>query len=526
MDIGDLRSREDGIGDRDYRLQVTDFGPIAHADVEFRPLTVFLGPSNTGKSYLATLSYALHRYFATENEPYWYHFERLIHSSDRKPDELPVSEIRAELEAWMAAVTEDGDLPPLTSRVIEVVRREIEKGARMADPLRKEIVRTFGTDRIAELIRRSGSGIAEVVVALPGSAETGSLRYRVRISEDRFDLAGEVSGSFDPLPATTSSPMAARFGHLLRREALRYQMSSESDRQVDDHSRSLHTNRLLRQVVEVARQPMVAPLHRPAYYLPADRTGIMHSHKMVVGALVQSAATAGLRRSPDVPMLSGVLTDFLEELIRMGDRTGSKRGRRINGRIASRLEEAVLGGAVRVESSETSYPQFLYRPQGWTSDLALMRSSSMVSELAPLVLYLRHVVGRGDVLVIEEPESHLHPAMQVEVIEWVARIVRAGVRVILTTHSEWVVDGLANIVQASRIAVGGGDPTGSGSAAPVLHPREVGAWRFTPGEATNGVMVEEAEIDGEGMYPSGFDKVAVDLHNRWADIESRMSDSD
>ena len=135
-------NKEDGIGDRDYRLQVKDFGPIAHADVEFRPLTVFLGPSNTGKSYLATLSYALHRYFATENEPYWYHFERLIHSSDRKPDELPVSEIRAELEAWMAAVTEDGDLPPLTSRVIEVVRREIEKGARMADPLRKEIVRT------------------------------------------------------------------------------------------------------------------------------------------------------------------------------------------------------------------------------------------------------------------------------------------------------------------------------------------------------------------------------------------------
>ena len=521
MNIGDLKSRDD-IGNRDYRLQVTDFGPIAHADVEFRPLTVFLGPSNTGKSYLATLSYALHRYFATENEPYWYHIERLIRSSDRKLDELPVSEIRAELEAWMAAVTEDGDLPPLPSRVIEVVRREIEKGVRMVDPLRKEIVRTFGTDRIEELIRRSGSGIAEVVVAIPGSADTGSLGYRVRISEDQFELAGEVSGSFDPLPEITSSPMATRSGHLLRREALRYQMSSESE-QVDDRRRSLHTNRLLRLVVEAARQSMVAPLRWPAYYLPADRTGIMHSHKMVVGALVQSAATAGLRRSPDVPMLSGVLTDFLEELIRMGDRDGSKRGRRIS-RIASELEEAVLGGAVRVESSETSYPQFLYRPQGWTSDLALMRSSSMVSELASLVLYLRHVVGPGDVLVIEEPESHLHPAMQVEVIDWVARIVRAGVRVILTTHSEWVVDGLANIVQASRIAEGGGGPIGR--AAPLLHPWEVGAWRFTPGEAANGVMVEEAEIDGEGMYPTGFDKVAVDIHNRWADIESRVGDSD
>ena len=42
---------------------VTDFGPIAKADVDLRPLTVFIGPSNTGKSYLAILVYVLHRCF-------------------------------------------------------------------------------------------------------------------------------------------------------------------------------------------------------------------------------------------------------------------------------------------------------------------------------------------------------------------------------------------------------------------------------------------------------------------------------
>ena len=31
-----------------YRLSVKDFGPIVEADVDFRPLTVFVGPSNTG----------------------------------------------------------------------------------------------------------------------------------------------------------------------------------------------------------------------------------------------------------------------------------------------------------------------------------------------------------------------------------------------------------------------------------------------------------------------------------------------
>ena len=50
-------------GEKHLELSVRNFGPIAEADIELRPLTVFVGPSNTGKSYLATLIYALHQFF-------------------------------------------------------------------------------------------------------------------------------------------------------------------------------------------------------------------------------------------------------------------------------------------------------------------------------------------------------------------------------------------------------------------------------------------------------------------------------
>ena len=43
------------------QLSVTNFGPIEEVQMDLRPLTVFIGPSNTGKSYLAILIYALHR---------------------------------------------------------------------------------------------------------------------------------------------------------------------------------------------------------------------------------------------------------------------------------------------------------------------------------------------------------------------------------------------------------------------------------------------------------------------------------
>ena len=40
-------------------ISVKNFGPIAEGSVDLKPLTIFVGPSNTGKSYMATAVYAL-----------------------------------------------------------------------------------------------------------------------------------------------------------------------------------------------------------------------------------------------------------------------------------------------------------------------------------------------------------------------------------------------------------------------------------------------------------------------------------
>ena len=53
----------DTLNQGNLKIDVENFGPIKKAVVDLRPLTVFVGPSNTGKSYLAILLYALHRYF-------------------------------------------------------------------------------------------------------------------------------------------------------------------------------------------------------------------------------------------------------------------------------------------------------------------------------------------------------------------------------------------------------------------------------------------------------------------------------
>ena len=50
-------------------ISVKNFGPIAEGSVDLKPLTIFVGPSNTGKSYMATAVYAVMR----SNVGYYYH---------------------------------------------------------------------------------------------------------------------------------------------------------------------------------------------------------------------------------------------------------------------------------------------------------------------------------------------------------------------------------------------------------------------------------------------------------------------
>ena len=55
----------------DIHINVKDFGPIEKAEIDLRPLTVFVGESNTGKTYLAALIYALHKHFEGISQLPW-----------------------------------------------------------------------------------------------------------------------------------------------------------------------------------------------------------------------------------------------------------------------------------------------------------------------------------------------------------------------------------------------------------------------------------------------------------------------
>lgn len=58
---------------------------------------------------------------------------------------------------------------------------------------------------------------------------------------------------------------------------------------------------------------------------------------------------------------------------------------------------------------------------------------------------------RGDVLIIENPEIHLHPSGQAELMEFLVFLARKGLQVVMETHSDHVFNGLRRCISSDRI---------------------------------------------------------------------------
>ena len=508
-------------------LSVTNFGPIARADIDLRPMTVFVGPSNTGKSYLAILIYALHRFFGKQSARHSWEPWRYAHGLDL-PDMQSVSDERIKsLNEWVERLIDQMDSserPPdlrvyVTESIRPIVQQFLEDVSGVADHLDREVARCFGVENIRELIRRGSRGGARVDLkrtGLDSPAHTESLKYGFVTNKTGSDFVVSIP---DHTPLYVEANDTGSFGELMAvaldaRYALTY----------------VATSQVAELVVGLVEENILNPLNRMAHYLPAGRTGVMQAHRVAVGSLIARAPYAGLQRDDPLPVLSGVLADFLGRLSVLGEQAAHmspsaiwpKRGRRINGdMLAGRLEEEVLRGAVHNRRTVTGYPVFSFQPEGWQDDLPLMNASSMVSELAPVVLYFRYVVSPGDVLIIEEPESHLHPAMQVEFTRHLAAAVRAGVRVMITTHSEWVLDELANLVRMSELPKA--HRKGIGGADYSISPEQLGVWLFEPKQRPRGSVVKEIPFDEKfGGFRSGFDEVAIGTYNEYVAISNRI----
>ncbi len=95
----------------------------------------------------------------------------------------------------------------------------------------------------------------------------------------------------------------------------------------------------------------------------------------------------------------------------------------------------------------------------------------------------------GDLLLIENPEVHLHPAGQALMGQFLADVALAGVQVMVETHSDHILNGIRRAVKSQRLA-----------------PAQVALHFFKPriGETAQAVSPQLDKFGNIDVWPEGF----------------------
>lgn len=423
-------------------VELSNLGPLRSASGELSDLLLLIGENNTGKTFFATVASRVlgaspvspsmstafrargRRYLAVPKDIRDWLYGQIVHSHEQALfDVSPWTSAEKRVLDWART---------LTSTSLEL----------FANNVRANIEYAFGVEA-SELRRRTHNSVSDdCYVAIHNTDPDWSVTVR-------FDMDRVVVNPPDPKLWLKRILQSQRTQSLQEDLSLFYSVAAQEGIDNGDELDFLYS-----ELMRVWIADLYSNWPRQAVHLPAGRTGIMQSYQILAGAVVRQAVAAGIRPI-EIDTLPGTAADFLSLLVERERRyyRGPRR-RRLKSRdsqlraLAEKFEHSMRASIRYDREVESRDVIVVETPEG---EFPLSRTSSMLSELAPMLLILKGHVSRGDHITIDEPEAHLHPAMQRRISSFLMDVVNSGIRLTLTTHSDFFVGQLNNIIRSGEL---------------------------------------------------------------------------
>lgn len=407
-------------------VEIKKLGAINHAKINFNPLTVFVGENNTGKTYSAYLigyTFSLHSLFDFLNE---------YHTGQTK---VKFSEV-----------------DDLVEKIFQEKRGQID-------------LKSFITKNNKKYI----NCICDEIVPKKFQKFLASDSASFKTIKMKMDLKNTASVQIKNL-LKYSKYHCDFLNDIWKESKFQVKINDGVISLSSEKNSDIELNKLKRIVFLSIFSIIHRSVFNEVYFFGAERTGLtlfVHS-KSTQDQKTSDEEYSKKELDPKQPKTDEfpvVLAPHVEESLGTfvkcyDDDAYQERQEKIKKNpslkkflvFAELLENKILGGKIEIKEEKKKKIKkvtFCYH-KNQKIQLNMPISSSAVKGLSPLALDLKYYIEPDELIIIDEPEMNLHPRAQAELIELIAMIVNAGVHVIITTHSPYIIDHLTNLMKAKN----------------------------------------------------------------------------
>ncbi|USJ87353.1 AAA family ATPase [Lactiplantibacillus pentosus] len=410
-------------------MKIQNLGPVNDADITMNDLTVFIGDNGTGKTLTSYVLYTFVKWFITK------YTATLMTNAD-------VEQLVLQREALAKPLTE------LTTAAAKQFNHL------SPDDRRTLFTETFGDTPLIEGQHTTITVTSQDIEAM----------MQCQLTEKSFSISWDYSANLVAKEGTVRTDWTNRIRYHLDRQqnlVFDYLITDKQGNQlaaVDSHNEiSVITSDTISQFLN---QNIKSRLYATNYvYLPAERIGINTFRNEI-----------STRRANETFSTNPPITDDSDN---SNEQSGLSQTRIahypmaiedyikfLNTNIASEHQSRP---AIDVASFSKAYPELVpgdfsvdttsreisYSIDGAKIPFNLVSSS--LKSLFGLDLFFKNI-GAHDYLFIDEPEMNLHPKRQKMIIELLYQLITQGLKIVISTHSDYLVKALINLMLADKLA--------------------------------------------------------------------------